>query len=103
MQTATPESVGIKSENILQYINLLEKANFGNHAVIIMRHNKIVFEKYWKPFDCNFLHRMYSVTKSFVAIGIGFLEQDGLVDLDAPIADYFPKEAEFMKEPWHKK
>ncbi len=103
MQTATPESVGIKSENILRYVNLLEKSNLCNHALIIMRHGKIVFEKYWKPFNCDFLHRMYSVTKSFVAIGVGFLEQDGLVDLDAPIADYFPEEAEFMKEPWHKK
>ena len=103
MKTTTPESVGIKSENILQYIRLLEEAKISTHDVIIMRHNKVVFEKYWKPFNADFLHRMYSVTKSFVAIGIGFLEQDGLVDLDAPIAKYFPEEIKLVKDAWVKK
>ena len=31
---------------------------------------------------------MYSVTKSFVGIAMGFLSQDGLIDLDAPAVSY---------------
>ena len=41
----------------------------------------IFFEKYWAPFDENKPHRMYSVTKSFVAIAVGFLEQEGKISL----------------------
>ena len=69
----TPESVGIKSENIKKYIETLENANLSTHNVIIVRNNTIVYENYWKPFHKDFLHRMYSVTKSFVSIAIGFL------------------------------
>ena len=39
----------------------------------IAKGDDIFFEKYWAPFTADTLHRMYSVTKSFVSIAIGFL------------------------------
>lgn len=92
MVTASPESLGISSRKIKQYIEVLEKAGLSTHDIIIARGGKIAFETYWKPFHRDFLHRMYSVTKSFVALAVGFLEQDGLIDLDDPISKYFPEE-----------
>lgn len=69
-----PEKMGIRSENILEYIKILEQSRLATHNVLIMRGGKFVYEVYWKPFDIDFKYRMYSVTKSFVAIAIGFLE-----------------------------
>ena len=37
---------------------------------------------------------MYSTTKSFVAVAIGFCEQDGLLSLDDPISKFFPEYVE---------
>lgn len=87
-ERVTPEQVGISSKNIKKYISLLEKAQLSTHDVIMIRHGKIFYENYWKPFHKDFLHRMYSVSKSFVSIAIGFLQQDGLIDLDAPAVSY---------------
>lgn len=98
MNYSTPEKQGIRSADIKEYIEILENANLSTHDVIIMRHGKIVFEKYWEPFHKDFLHRMYSATKSFVALGIGFLEQDGLINLDDPIIKYFPHELKDQKD-----
>lgn len=98
MNYSTPEKQGIRSAYIKEYIEILEEANLSTHDVIIMRHGNIVFEKYWEPFHKDFLHRMYSVTKSFVALGIGFLEQDGLINLDDPIVKYFPDELKDQKD-----
>ena len=98
MNYTSPEKQGIKSEHIKEYIECLEEANLSTHDVIIMRHGNIVFEKYWAPFHKDFLHRMYSVTKSFVSLGIGFLEQDGLINLDDPIVKYFPDELKDQKD-----
>ena len=92
MVTATPESLGISSRRIKEYIEVLEKTGLSTHDIIIARGGEIAFETYWKPFHKDFLHRMYSVTKSFVALAVGFLEQDGLVNLDVPISKYFPEE-----------
>lgn len=90
----TPEKVGISSENVEKFLRRLEENQASTHSLIFARGNEIFFEKYWEPFHGEFLHRMYSVTKSFVSIAIGFLEQDGLIHLDEPISKYFPKELE---------
>ena len=97
MNYVTAEQKGISSEHILEYIRHLEKNQMSMHDVIIMRGNDIVFEKYWAPFHKDFLHRQYSVSKSFVALAVGFLEQDGLVNLDDPISKYFPEELKNQK------
>ena len=62
----TPEQAGIPSENIAKYIDILEKNRLATHNVIMARGENIFCEGYWKPFHNNFLHRMYSVSKSFV-------------------------------------
>lgn len=92
MKYATPESCGISTEVIKKYVDHLNSSGLSTHDVIIARGNNIVFEKYWAPFNKDFLHRMYSVTKSFVAIALGFLSDEGLVNLDDPISVYFPAE-----------
>ena len=86
----TPEEAGISSTKIQEFIDVLEQKQLSTHDVILMRGNDIIFEKYWAPFNKDFLHRMYSVTKSFVAVAIGFLEQDGMIDLNDKIVKYFP-------------
>jgi len=92
MKYSTPEEVGISSENILKFVKKLEEKHFAVHDVILARGNRICYEAYWEPFHREYLHRMYSVSKSFVGIAIGFLEQDGLLDLDDKISKYFSKE-----------
>jgi len=94
MHYATPESVGISSKNILTFINALEENHLNTHSVILSKGDTIIYENYWAPFHKDFYHRMYSVSKSFVSLAIGFAEQDGLLCLDDPIIKYFPKELE---------
>lgn len=94
MKYARPEEVGISSEKILEYVKLLEEKQLNTHSLIISKGDTIVFEKYWAPFHKDYGHRQYSVTKSFVALAIGFAEQEGLLNLDDPISKYFPKEME---------
>ena len=102
MKYSTPEKEGIKSSYIKEYVEKLEEYNLSSHSLVIMRHGKLIYESYWAPFDKDYLHRMYSVTKSFVSLAIGFLEQDGLINLDDKISKYFPDETkgqpnEYMK------
>ena len=79
MTYKTPEAVGISSANIQKYINILEGRRLSTHSLIIARGDDIVFEKYWAPFTPDFGHRMYSISKSVVAIAVGFAEQEGLL------------------------
>lgn len=98
MNYCTPESKGLSSADIQAYLEFLEQHKLSTHDLIIMRKDQILFEHYWKPFHKDFNHRMYSSTKSFVSLAIGFLEQDGLIDLDDKITDYFPEEAKALTD-----
>ncbi len=90
----TPESAGLSSDRIVKFIDRIEKRGAIMHSILIMRHGKILSENYWAPFNADFCHRMYSQTKSYAAVGIGLLEEEGKLNLDDKVADIFPDKIE---------
>ena len=86
-----PEDVGISSTGLISFARKLEYNNIPMHSIIVMRHGKICMESYYAPYSRNTLHRMFSVTKSFVSLAIGLLADEGRISLDDHIADYFPE------------
>lgn len=88
---ATPESVGISSAKILDFVKCLDECRMHTHSIFMARGDKVVAEGYYAPFHKNFLHRMYSVSKSFVAIAVGLAVTEGLIRMDDVIVDYFPE------------
>jgi hypothetical protein len=57
----------------------------------MMKGGKLFAEYYWAPFNKDYCHRMYSQTKSYTSVAIGLLEEEGKLNLDDPIAKYFPE------------
>ena len=99
----TPEQAGISSANVADFISVLERRGLATHSVLMMKGTDIFAEYYWTPFHRDFSHRMYSETKSYASIAIGLLEEDGLIDLDKPIADYFPEKIDTELHPYRAK
>jgi len=89
--SVTPESVGVSSEKVLELVKNLEECRFHTHSILMARGNKVFAETYYKPFDKDFLHRMYSVSKTFVAMAVGLAVTEGLMSLDDIVVDYFPE------------
>ena len=85
----TPEEAGISSARIADFISMLERRGLATHSLLMMKGDKLFAEYYWAPFDQNFCHRMYSQTKSYVAVAIGLLEEDGKLKLTDRVMDYF--------------
>ncbi len=85
----TPEQMGISSADIQEAIEGLEGAGLAMHSVLVMRHGEIIAEGYAEGYDENTLQRMYSVSKSFVGMAIGVLADEGKIDLDGCVVDYF--------------
>ncbi len=90
MKTVSPYQAGVHNADIQEFLATLNKGGVNMHSVLMARHGKIFFEAYWEPFKADTLHRMYSVTKSFVSVAIGCLLDEGKLALDDRIADYFP-------------
>lgn len=91
MKRITPEAAGISSRQLKKFYDFLDACNLSTHSVIMSRGGKIFTECYYEPFGADFLHRMYSVSKSFVSIAVGFCIQDGLLALDDTMDKFFPE------------
>lgn len=87
----TPEQAGISSRRVLEFFRTLERYHFCTHSVIMARGTDIFAEGYYTPFHRDFKHRMYSVSKSFVAVAIGLAAEDGLLSLDDKFITFFPE------------
>ena len=86
-----PENLGLSSQSVLRFIDELEKYGINMHGFSLNLDNRIAAEAYWNPFHSRFQHRMYSVGKSMVALGIGLLEAEGQLHLSDSICRYFPE------------
>ncbi len=89
LKKISPEAAGISSKTLERYLKVLDKYDARMHSVLMMKGDSLFLEAYWKPFDKDFCHRMYSQTKSYTAIAVGLAADDGLINLDDRIVDYF--------------
>ncbi len=87
----SPEQAGISSRDVTDYIEYLNRRGLAMHGILLMKGDKIFTECHWAPFNPAHRHRMYSETKSYVAIAIGFLVDEGKLSLSDRISDHFPE------------
>ena len=87
----SPESVGIESSRVLRFLETLESYGYDTHSIIMARGDNIFAEAYYAPYDKDSLHRMYSVSKSFVSIAVGAAIDDGLLSLEDRLVDLLPE------------
>ncbi|OJW54690.1 MAG: hypothetical protein BGO55_15030 [Sphingobacteriales bacterium 50-39] len=79
----------------------IENIFAGNEAdgIIIVRHNTILYEKYWNGFSRDYQHIWYSMTKSLTSTAFGILVEQGKIDLSASPVKYVP---ELKGSPWER-
>lgn len=97
----TPEQAGVSSKQVAKFISLLERRGATTHGILMMKNGKIFAENYWKPFHKDFCHRMYSQTKSYVGIAIGLLQEEGKLNINDRIIDYFPEKIDGKALKYH--
>lgn len=85
-----PEDAGVHPSWVEDYVNEVNRRRKVQHSFVMVRGTRVFAEGYWKPFHRDWLHRMYSVSKSFVSAAIGMLADEGQISLDDRIITYFP-------------
>lgn len=60
-------------------------------AFLVVRHEEIVFEKYWESYDEYSLTNSFSMAKSIVGLLVGCAIDDGLIkSVNQPVKDFVP-------------
>ena len=94
-ERVTPESVGIRSEAIWNFLDAVDTDLTEMHGLVIMRHDKIAAEGWWAPYAPGIPHMCASLTKTYMGTAIAIAIQEGLLTLDTHVNDIFP---EFVPE-----
>lgn len=83
-----PISNGINPQALLNIVNTLDKCNC--HSIMFLKNGKIICEGWWKPYNPNYNHVLFSLSKSFVATAISFAIQENLITFEDHITKFFP-------------
>ena len=90
-QTSSPETQGIESQELADYVAMLAEPTFHVDSLLLVRNGYIVTEVYFHPYRHDIKHHTYSVTKSVISVLIGIaIGQGYIVDTDQPVLDFFP-------------
>ena len=87
----TPESVGVDSREIVEFLRDMEENELEFHSFMIIRGGKVAAECFRAPFTPELPHAVYSVSKTFTATAVGFAISEGYFDLDTRLVDVFPE------------
>ncbi len=99
-RAVSPESVGIHSQAIIDFLDCCEKEEVELHSFMLLRHGKVAAECWWKPFNAKTPHTMFSFSKSVTAAAIGFAIDEGLIALDSKVYELFPEHTLMIKKKW---
>ena len=105
----TLTEAGLDEDRILDLENQINAGKYNIHSLLILRHNKLVYEHYFPGEDAVFpipvgrvehhmdsLHDCRSVTKSIVSTCIGIaISQGKIKSLDEKVFQYFPEYAKY--------
>jgi CubicO group peptidase (beta-lactamase class C family) len=101
-ESIAPQNMGVDAGSIKKVLETLDKRNIPMHSLLILKDDRLIFEKYYAPYKKDTLHRMFSISKSFTATAVALLTMEGKVSLDDKIADYFPEYVDDSTHPYIK-
>jgi CubicO group peptidase (beta-lactamase class C family) len=110
---ATPESVGVDGARLCAIAARLKETAANVHAVVIIRHGKLVFEQYFPgpderwdvagqfDHDATMPHDMRSASKSVISLLVGIaIDRKLIASADEPVVKFFPDYAAVKSPGW---
>ncbi|MBR1151619.1 serine hydrolase [Bradyrhizobium sp. JYMT SZCCT0428] len=111
---ASPESVGLDAARLCAIAARLKETQANVHAVVIVRHGKLVFEQYFAgydepwgqgggqhAFDATTKHDMRSVSKSVISLLVGIaIDRKLIASADEPVVKFYPEYASVKSPGW---
>ncbi|MDX9812381.1 MAG: serine hydrolase domain-containing protein, partial [Bacteroidales bacterium] len=88
---SSPEEQGVPSETIASFFKRVEEKGYDVHGLMMIRHGKVITEHWWAPYAPQYQHAMYSATKTFTGVAIGFAVQEGLLNIEDKVSSFFPE------------
>jgi len=90
---STPESKGVSSEAIHDFIVSADREIDSMHSFMLVRDGHVVAEAWWSPESPDKPHILWSLSKSFTSTAVGLAVEDGKLSIYDPVLSFFPDKA----------
>lgn len=77
-----PECLGIPEAAVLALAERLAAEGLDPHALLVARHGEVAFEAAWAPYRLERPALVYSASKTYTSLAVGFLADEGRLTLD---------------------
>ena len=84
-----PQTQGVASGGLLDFVNTVEKADLNLHSLMVVRHGQVVAEGWWAPYAPQLKHTLYSLSKSFTSTAIGMAVAEGKLTVEDKVISFF--------------
>ena len=91
LEHCTPEEVGVNSSAITSFIEEINENKLGLHSFTVVRHDKVCAQGFFKPYNKDIPHVLYSMSKSVTSTAVGFAVSEGLLSLNDRVVKFFPE------------
>lgn len=101
LEHVAPEEVGVDSKVITAFLNEINEKGLGLQSFTVVCHDKVCAQGFFKPYNADTPHVLYSMSKSVTSTAIGFAVSEGLISLNDRVAEFFP-EYPMSKRPFNR-
>ena len=91
LERTRPADAGVSQVFLTRFIKALDGSSAHMRGFVLLRHGKVLAEKYWEPYTAKNKNWVYSVSKSFTATAVGFAYDEGLLSPDDQVLSFFPE------------
>jgi CubicO group peptidase (beta-lactamase class C family) len=97
---SAPSAERMDARSVLALLDRFDELSVESHSIMVVRHGRVVAEGWWAPYSPERPHLLYSLTKSFTSIAVGFAVADGLLGLDDRVVDVLEDHVPVDVTPW---
>ncbi|MEK9136490.1 MAG: serine hydrolase [Bacteroidota bacterium] len=92
-RTSTPEAQNLNPDSLTNLAARIEAGVYGEiHSLLVVRTGSLVFERYFRGYNSEMLHPVYSATKSVTSLLIGIAQDRGEIGLVTQrLLSFFPE------------
>ncbi len=87
---STPAAEKVNAKAIDNYFDAVKKAGQDLHSLMIVRHGKVVAERWLGDNAANKPHILNSVSKTYTATAVGFAVAEGRIKVTDKVISFFP-------------
>ena len=78
----SPGEAGISAAALAELMQDIIDSGLETHSVMVVRHGKVAYEAFRRPYAPEIPHVMFSVSKSVTSCAVGFAIAEGMLGVD---------------------